>query len=52
MTQSNDSMTPHKQRNRQTKKKQQEQTLQQANVNLYNFNSRKWKKFDEVCCCV
>ena len=26
--------------------------MQQTNVYMHSFNSRKWKKFDAVCCCI
>ena len=39
--------------NKQVSKKQiQKQTMLQANEYMYSSNSKQWKKFNEVCCCV
>ena len=48
-----------KQTNRQTRKqkskKKKHQTTEtdyETNVCTYSSNSRQWKKFNEVCCCI
>ena len=37
---------------KQKKKHQTTETDYETNVCTYSSNSRQWKKFNEVCCCI
>ena len=37
---------------KQKKKHQTTETDYETNVSTYRSNSRQWKKFNEVCCCI